>query len=74
MDMARDSRLSGLRVQYGRDLQYEQAQAPLPQEPAVRGGFAPEIAIGPNGFTFGARLRWGAGRFRMRTKCSLPIW
>jgi hypothetical protein len=27
-----------LRVQYGRDLQYEQAQAPLPQEPAVGPG------------------------------------
>jgi len=44
-----------LRIQYGRDLQYEQAQPPLPQEPAVGpGGSAPEIAIGPDGFTFGA--------------------
>lgn len=43
-----------LRVQYGRDFQFEQASKPLPQEPAVGpGGFAPEIAIGPDGFTFG---------------------
>jgi len=43
-----------LRIQYGRDLQSEQAPPPLPQEPAVSvGGFAPEIAIGPDGFTFG---------------------
>jgi hypothetical protein len=44
-----------LRIQYGRDFQYEQAQAPLPQEPNVGpGGSAPEVAIGPDGFTFGS--------------------
>jgi Carboxypeptidase regulatory-like domain/TonB dependent receptor len=44
-----------LRIQYGRDLQYEQAQPPLPQEPAIGpAGSAPEIAIGPDGFTFGS--------------------
>ncbi len=49
-----------LRVQYGRDFQYETAQAPLPQEPAVGpGGFAPEIAIGPDGFTFGTSSSLG---------------
>ncbi len=43
-----------LRFQYGRDLQSEQAQAPLPQEPAVGpGGYAPEVAIGSQDFTFG---------------------
>jgi hypothetical protein len=43
-----------LRVQYGRDFQFEQVGQPLPQEPAVGpGGYAPEIAIGPDGFTFG---------------------
>ena len=49
-----------LRVQYGRDLQYEQAQAPLPQEPAVGpGGYAPRVAIGPAGFTFGTSSSLG---------------
>jgi TonB dependent receptor len=43
-----------VRVHYGRDFQYETAQAPLPQEPAVGpGGFAPEIAIDPHGLIFG---------------------
>ena len=43
-----------LRGHYGRDFQYETAQAPLPQEPAVGpGGFAPEIAIDPQGLIFG---------------------
>ncbi len=43
-----------LRLHYGRDFQYETAQTPLPQEPAVGpGGFAPEVAIGPLGLTFG---------------------
>ncbi len=43
-----------LRFQYGRDLQSEQAQAPLPQEPAIGpGGYAPEVAIGSQDFTFG---------------------
>ena len=49
-----------LRVQYGRDLQYEQAQPPLPQEPAIApGGYAPEVAIGPNGFTYGTSSALG---------------
>jgi Carboxypeptidase regulatory-like domain/TonB dependent receptor len=43
-----------LRVHYGRDFQYETAQAPLPQEPAVGpAGLAPEIAIDPQGLIFG---------------------
>jgi hypothetical protein len=43
-----------MRLAIGRDLQFEQASAPLPQEPAVGpGGYAPQVAIGPNGFTFG---------------------
>lgn len=50
-----------VRLAYGRDLQYEQAQTPLPQEPAIGpGGFAPEIAIGPDGLTFGTPA--GVGR------------
>ncbi|MDW5265567.1 MULTISPECIES: TonB-dependent receptor [Acidobacteriaceae] len=43
-----------LRLAVGRDFQYEEASAPLPQEPAVGpGGYAPEVVIGPNGLTFG---------------------
>jgi hypothetical protein len=43
-----------MRVATGRDFQSEEASAPLPQEPAVGpGGYAPEVAIGPNGLTFG---------------------
>ncbi|MEO6909456.1 MAG: carboxypeptidase-like regulatory domain-containing protein, partial [Edaphobacter sp.] len=43
-----------LRAGLGRDFQFEQASAPLPQEPVVGpGGYAPEVAIGPNGLTFG---------------------
>jgi len=67
------SRLSEeLRVQYGRDLQYEQAQAALPQEPAVGpGGFAPEVAIGPNGFTFGSSPSLGRKSFPDENKVQL---
>ncbi len=50
-----------LRAAYGRDLQYEQAQAPLPQEPAIGvGGLAPEISINPDGLAFGTPA--GVGR------------
>jgi hypothetical protein len=61
-----------LRVQYGRDFQYEQAQAPLPQEPAIGfGGFAPEVAIGPNGFTFGSPPSLGRKAFPNESKVQL---
>jgi hypothetical protein len=50
-----------IRVAYGHDLQYEQAQQPLPQEPAVGpGGYVPQISIGPSGLTFGTPA--GVGR------------
>jgi hypothetical protein len=50
-----------VRFAYASDLQFEQAQLPLPQEPAVgMGGFVPEIAIGPSGLTFGTPA--GVGR------------
>jgi hypothetical protein len=53
-----------LRAQYGKDFQYEQAGAPLPQEPAVGpGGFAPEVAIGPNGLSFGSSPSLGRKAF-----------
>ncbi|MGH9598023.1 MAG: TonB-dependent receptor, partial [Edaphobacter sp.] len=49
-----------MRVQYGRDFQYEVAPPPLPQEPAIGpGGTAPEVAIGPHGFTFGTSSSLG---------------
>jgi hypothetical protein len=42
------------RAQVARDLEYESPRAPLPQEPAVAaGGYAPQITIGPLGFTYG---------------------
>ena len=61
-----------LRLQYGRDLQYEQAPAPLPQESAVGpGGFAPEVAIGPNGFRFGSSPSLGRKGFPDENKVQL---
>jgi hypothetical protein len=43
-----------LRVQWSRDFEAETAQTPLAQEPATGpGGFAPQVAIGPEGFSFG---------------------
>jgi hypothetical protein len=53
--LAAPSLSNEVRVQYGRDFQYEQAQRPLPQEPAIGpGGYAPEVEIGPDGLTFGS--------------------
>jgi hypothetical protein len=49
-----------LRVQYGRDFQFEEAGRPRPQEPAVGpNGYAPEVAIGPDGFTYGTSSSLG---------------
>jgi hypothetical protein len=43
-----------VRAQYSHELQYETAQAPLPQEPNVGpGGMPPEVSIGPQGLVFG---------------------
>ncbi len=58
--LAKPSLTNELRVQYGRDFQSEQAPPPLPQEPAIGpGGTAPEVAIGPDGFTFGTSSSLG---------------
>ncbi len=43
-----------LRGQFARDLEFETPHTPLPQEPAISvGGFAPQISIAPNGFSYG---------------------
>jgi hypothetical protein len=43
-----------LRGQIARDLDFDTPQAPLPQEPAISlGGFAPQVSIAPNGFSYG---------------------
>jgi hypothetical protein len=49
-----------LRGQVVRDLEFETPRAPLAQEPAISpGGFAPEVRIAPNGFTFGTPANLG---------------
>lgn len=61
-----------LRVQYGRDFQYEQAPAPLPQEPAIGPArSAPEVAIGPDGFTFGSSPSLGRKAYPDENKVQL---
>ncbi len=46
--------INQLRLQYARDVQFEQPQPNLPQEPAIGpGGQAPEVNIGPDGLLFG---------------------
>lgn len=53
-----------LSLQYGRDLQFDQAQTPLRQEPAVGpGGYAPEVSIGPQGLIFGTPATLGLKAF-----------
>jgi hypothetical protein len=43
-----------LRGQLAHDLEFETPHAPLAQEPAISaGGFAPQVSIAPNGFTYG---------------------
>jgi hypothetical protein len=49
-----------VRAQYGRELQWETAQAPLAQEPNIGpGGMPPEVSIGPDGFVFGTPAALG---------------
>jgi hypothetical protein len=43
-----------VRMQLARDLDYETPRAPLPQEPAIGPyGYAPQVTIGPQGFSYG---------------------
>jgi hypothetical protein len=61
-----------LRVQFGRDFQYEEAPGPLAHEPAIGpGGTAPEIAIGPYGFTFGTSPSLGRKAYPDESKVQL---
>lgn len=54
VEMWRHGLSNELRVQDGRELQYETAQAPLAQEPNIGpGGMPPEVSIGPDGLVFG---------------------
>jgi hypothetical protein len=49
-----------VRAAYMRDFEYETAQTPLLQEPAIGpGGLAPEVSIGPEGFVFGTPAALG---------------
>jgi Carboxypeptidase regulatory-like domain/TonB dependent receptor len=49
-----------VRVQVGRQLQYETPQTPLAQEPSVGpGGLPPEVSIGPDGLVFGTPAALG---------------
>jgi len=49
-----------LRLQYGRQLQYEMAQTPLAQEPNIGpAGMPPEVSIGPQGLVFGTPASLG---------------
>jgi hypothetical protein len=51
---------SELRFQLARDLAYETPHAPLPQEPAIGpGGYAPQVSIAPNGFSYGTPASLG---------------
>jgi hypothetical protein len=49
-----------LRAQTAHDLEFETPRAPLPQEPAIGpGGFAPQVTIGPQGFSYGTPANLG---------------
>jgi hypothetical protein len=49
------SRLNNeVRAQAAHDLDYQSPHLPLPQEPAIGpGGYAPQVSIAPNGFSYG---------------------
>ncbi|HEU5339618.1 MAG TPA: TonB-dependent receptor [Edaphobacter sp.] len=61
-----------VRAQFARDFQFETAQKPLAQEPAVGpGGYAPEVAIGPEGLTFGTPSSLGRKAYPDERKVQL---
>lgn len=61
-----------VRIQFGHDQQFETAADPLPQEPAIGpNGYAPEVAIGPDGFTFGTPVSLGRNGYPDEDKTQL---
>jgi hypothetical protein len=61
-----------VRVEYARDFQFETAERPLPQEPDIGpGGYAPEVAIGPDGLTFGTPSSLGRRAYPDERKVQL---
>ena len=61
-----------LRGQWVRDLEYDTARTPLAQEPAIGpGGFAPEVKIAPDGFTYGTPATLGKVAYPDETRVQL---
>jgi hypothetical protein len=53
-----------LRFQWARDFEREAPRAPLPQEPAISpDGFAPQVSIEPEGFSYGTPSGLGRSAF-----------
>ena len=53
-----------LQFQWARDLETELPRSPLTQEPAISpGGFAPQVSIQPDGFTYGTPSGLGRAAF-----------
>jgi hypothetical protein len=53
-----------LRGQFAHDLEYDTAHLPLPQEPGIGpGGYAPQVSIAPNGFSYGTPSTLGRSAY-----------
>ena len=64
-----------VRAQYGRQLQYESAQAPLAQEPNIGpGGMPPEVSIGPQGLVFGTPAALGQRAYPDERRLRSGMW